>query len=210
MVRFFDLRSMSALVSLRQQLRAERRALPLAKQQQAARQLAHRVSALRLFVHAHHLATYLAFAGEADPAPLVERAWALGKRVYLPVLGESSARRLWFAPYQPETVLEPNRYGIPEPQVTPDHWLAPHCLDLVLVPLVAFASDGSRLGMGGGYYDRTFAFRRNPSHLPHPRLLGLAYEFQKVATLPRQPWDVPLDGIATEQALYIRPGQPLE
>jgi 5-formyltetrahydrofolate cyclo-ligase len=201
---------MSALVSLRQQLRTERRALPLSKRQQAAGQLAHRVGALRLFVHTHHLAAYLAFEGEADPAPLLERAWALGKRVYLPVLGEPPSRRLWFAPYQPETVLERNRYGIPEPQVTSDRWLAPHCLDLVLVPLVAFDSDGNRLGMGGGYYDRTFAFRRNPGHLTHPRLLGLAYEFQKVATLPRQPWDVPLDGIATEQVLYTPPGHSLE
>jgi len=74
----------------------------------------------------------------------------------------------------------------------------------VLTPLVAFDSFGNRLGMGGGFYDRSFVFRRDPVRRHHrPYLLGLGYEFQKVAALPRQPWDVPLDAAVTETALWV-------
>jgi 5-formyltetrahydrofolate cyclo-ligase len=73
-----------------------------------------------------------------------------------------------------------------------------------LAPLVAFDRNGTRLGMGGGYYDRAFAFLRAPADGGRrPVLLGLGYEFQKVAELIRQPWDVPLDAAVTESALYV-------
>ncbi len=187
---------------LRQQIRALRRALPAAERRTAARRLARRVAVLPVFNHARHIAAYLAVDGELDPAPLLQRAWALGKAVYLPVLAGQPVGHLLFAPYHPETVLKPNRFGIPEPDAPARELRAPQVLDLVLAPLVAFDSGGVRLGMGGGCYDRTFAFRGNPAHLPKPLLLGLAYESQKVAVLPRQPWDILLDGVVTERAVY--------
>ncbi len=187
---------------LRNQVRALRRAMPSAERQQAAQQLASRVAALKVFVSAHHIAGYLAFDGELDPAHLLEQASAMGKQVYLPVLTGKPPAKLLFAPYHPDTVLIPNRFGIPEPEVPHAQLWPPQRLDLVLIPLVAFDISGTRMGMGGGFYDRTFAFRRNPAHLPKPRLLGLAYELQKFPALLRQSWDVPLDGVATEEALY--------
>ena len=187
---------------LRQQFRALRRAIPPAERHTAARQLARQVGSLKVFVNAHHIAAYLAVDSELDPAPLLERAWALGKQVYLPVLAGNPAAHLLFAPYYPDAAMQPNRFGILEPDVPAVELLSPQRLDLVFTPLVAFDTRSTRLGMGGGFYDRTFAFRRNPAHLPRPLLLGLAYELQKVAELPRQSWDIPLDGIATEQALY--------
>ena len=141
-----------------------------------------------------------------DPAPLLERAWALGKQVYLPVLAGAPAAHLLFAPYHRHSAMQANRFGILEPVVSNSELLPPQRLDLVLTPLVAFDASGTRLGMGGGFYDRSFAFRNNPAHLPRPLLLGLAYELQKVAELFRQAWDIPLDGIVTEQAVYSVPG----
>ncbi len=193
---------MSATVALRKQMRALRRALPAAERHRCARQLARRVAALKAFSHAHHLAAYLAVDAEMDPAPLLERAWVLGKQVYLPVLAGTPAAHLLFAPYHPHSAMQANRFGIMEPVVPVGELLPPQRLDLVLTPLVAFDASGTRLGMGGGFYDRSFAFRGNPAHLPRPLLLGLAYELQNVTELPRQPWDIPLDGIVTEQALY--------
>ncbi len=196
---------MSATVALRKRMRALRRALPVAERHTYARQLARRVASLKVFSHAHHIAAYLAVDGEMDPAPLLERAWALGKRVYLPMLAGTPTAHLLFAPYHPHSAMRDNRFGIPEPVVPAAELLPPQRLDLVLTPLVAFDASGTRLGMGGGFYDRSFAFRGNPAHLPRPLLLGLAYELQKVAELPRQGWDIPLDGIVTEQTLYPGP-----
>lgn len=187
---------------LRRHIRELRRQLTTHQRHEAARELARRVVGLKVFQNARSIAAYLAFDGEMDPAPLVERAWEMGKRVYLPVLVGHPQARMVFAPYGPDTPLEANRFGIPEPQVAEEHRLPAQQLDLVLTPLVAFALDGTRMGMGGGFYDRTFAFLAHPEHLHKPRLLGLAYELQKVDGLVRQSWDVPLDGIATETGLY--------
>jgi 5-formyltetrahydrofolate cyclo-ligase len=78
-------------------------------------------------------------------------------------------------------------------------------LDLILLPLVAFDESGQRLGMGGGFFDRSLAFLAWRQHWRKPHLIGLAYDFQKVAALPREPWDVPLDAVVTDQNVYVTP-----
>lgn len=189
---------MSPLI-LRQQIRAARAALSPDFCRDAAHALVERVALLPVFRQAQHIAGYRAIKGEMDPALLLAAALAAGKQVYLPVLfGKTEPMR--FAPYVPGSVLKANRLGIPEPAVGVDELLAPHALDLVLTPLVAFDVHGNRLGMGGGFYDRTFAFCHTPG--PRPFLLGLAYELQKIPPFERQPWDVPLDAVATEAAIY--------
>ncbi|MGB5063604.1 MAG: 5-formyltetrahydrofolate cyclo-ligase [Candidatus Competibacter sp.] len=187
---------------LRRQLRALRCGLSPAARQQAALVAARRLESW-LPARAVRIAGYWACDGELDPWPVLERALAEGRQVFLPVLAGVPPRSLQFAPYRPGTPLRRNRFDIPEPEVDPAEWLQPMDLDLVLVPLVAFDSTGTRLGMGGGFYDRSFAFQRGGNERGRrPRLLGLGYEFQGVAELVRQPWDVPLDAVATEQALY--------
>ena len=99
-----------------------------------------------------------------------------------------------------------NRYGIPEPAHPNKARNFPlRSLDLVLMPLVGFDTQGNRLGMGGGYYDRSFAFLHRHSHWRKPHLMGTAYEFQRLSKLDAQPWDVPLDAIVTEANLYKVP-----
>jgi 5-formyltetrahydrofolate cyclo-ligase len=93
-----------------------------------------------------------------------------------------------------------NRLGIPEPADT-DASLAPDALDVVLVPLLGFDRRGHRLGFGGGYYDRSFAFLRDVERPAKPLLVGIGYALQEVERVPHEDWDVPLDYVATEREL---------
>lgn len=182
---------------LRSQMRARRRALSAAAQTRAGIALATHLSQHLWFRQAHHIAFYLPNDGEIDTRPLLQLSWALGKQCYLPVV--TDRRQLHFRQVREHTRLVNNRYGIAEPpQGAPyrPHWL----LNLILLPLVAFDPTGNRLGMGGGYYDRTFA---SHPHRPRPsgRRLGLAHSCQRVSALTRAHWDIPLHAIATESKL---------
>jgi len=79
--------------------------------------------------------------------------------------------------------------------------LPPRCVidgEIVLVD-----ASGNRLGMGGGFYDRSLEFLRHRHHWYKPQVLGLAYDFQRVNRLQPESWDIPLQGIITEQAVYL-------
>jgi 5-formyltetrahydrofolate cyclo-ligase len=188
-------------VSLRQRIRHQRAALSARSRHRFARTITERLRGLQRFRRAHRIAAYLAHKGEVDAQPCIELALGLGKRVYLPVLHPFFHGRLRFCELRGNTVLTPNRYGIPEPSANTRCLPQQNRLDLVLVPLVAFDRLGYRLGMGGGYYDRSFA-TGHANHRIRPLLIGLAYEFQYVDTLPHEAWDIRLDAVATEQRLH--------
>lgn len=187
---------------LRNAVRAARRALSPHERQQHAEDCARRLLNHPAFRNARRIAAYLPADGELDTGPLIERAWAMGKRVYLPVLLPHGENRLWFAHYTPDTRLARNRFGIPEPERAMHSRIAPHALDLVLTPLVAFDPAGHRLGMGGGFYDRSFAYLLRHRRWLRPRLIGLAYDFQCQPQLPSEPWDVPLHAVVTDRRIY--------
>ncbi len=190
----------SQRASLRSQLRQQRRALSDEVQQQHAWSMAWQLSRHPLFRRGKHVAAYLAGDGEIDPDMLIHMAWKANKQVYLPVLAPL-ADRLYFAPYRQGCKLKPNRFNIPEPDVHPGAWIKPQQLDLILMPLVGFDTDGNRLGMGGGFYDRSLEFTRYRRHTHRPYLVGLAHQLQQVEQLPHQPHDVPMQLIATEQQI---------
>ncbi len=193
---------LSAKRQLRQQMRARRRSLSPAQQHRAALGLFRQLQKLPAFLRSQNIALYLPNDGEIDPRPLAKKVWQMGKHCYLPVLHPLKARQLAFIRYQPHTRLYPNRFGIPEPDLRCHSWLAPECLDLVLLPLVAFDREGGRLGMGGGFYDCTFAFKkRSLPHRTKPHLVGLAHSCQETESVARETWDVPLSSIATEREL---------
>ncbi|MGD2112822.1 MAG: 5-formyltetrahydrofolate cyclo-ligase [Gammaproteobacteria bacterium] len=185
--------------ALRRAIRSRRRSLPPAEARQSAVQLARIVRRSPLILNNRRIAAYLAADGELDPHPLIENLWSLGKSVYLPVLVPFTGNRLWFAHYEPDTRLVTNRFGIPEPAQA--ELIKPAALDVVLTPLVAFDSAGHRIGMGGGFYDRSFGFLLTRRHWRKPLLLGIAYSFQQQAKITPARWDVPLDAIATEAGL---------
>ncbi len=188
----------SANTALRQQKRQQRRALGSAQQRQHGRQLARLLARQHALRNASRIAAYLPNDGEIDTTDFIQRAWQRSQQVFLPVL--SPLRHgLFFAPYWPHSPLVANRFGIAEPDCSPCRWLRAAQLDIILLPLVAFDEHGNRLGMGGGFYDRTLAFRRHRQHRRKPLLIGLAHECQASEDIISQSWDVPLDAIATEQ-----------
>lgn len=117
----------------------------------------------------------------------------------MPVLDLKTSGKMNFVIYQPERKLHLNKYRILEPEYTDIFPVAQ--LDLVILPLVGFDMRGNRLGVGGGYYDRSFAFKLQNMENP-PLLYGLAYDFQRQQTIPKDEWDVPLNGVITEKNIY--------
>lgn len=175
--------------ALRRRLRAARRAVAPAERLAAAVAIDDILRRLGLPRPHSRIAAYRAMDGEVDPTIVLRRALALGCEVYLPLITDRRARRMRFAPLT----------GAGEPAATGDNgrWL-----DLVLVPLVGFDRHGNRLGMGAGYYDRHFAFLRHRCAWRRPRLIGLAFDLQRLDRLRVSRRDVPLRGVVTERGFY--------
>ena len=184
---------------LRASMRKARRSLSAARREQAAHRCARLARALPALRRARSIAAYMAHRGEMSCEPIIE--WALGRgvNVLLPVV---VGRHMRFAPFFPGETLVSNRWGILEPQSRPGRWVNARKPNVVLLPLVAFDSSGNRLGQGGGYYDRAFAFRKGSKRWRRPLLVGLAYELQQVGQLDAKPTDVPLDAVITERQIH--------
>ncbi|WP_455211925.1 5-formyltetrahydrofolate cyclo-ligase [Kaarinaea lacus] len=190
---------------LRKRMREQRRSLSAHERKRFSKLLAKRFAKTALFRNSKHIAFYIANDGELDLLPLMKIAWRLNKRCYLPILSPPFRRHLlYFARYNEGDALIANQYAIPEPKVSPRQWCTGRRLNLVLTPLVAFDTNGNRLGMGGGYYDRTFSYLRNHRRWRRPRLVGIAYDFQQVDQLENASWDVPLSAIVTPEKMIVR------
>ncbi len=195
---------MNDLQTLRRHLKQARLALSPAERRQSQRRVLERLLTLPEFRRARRVAGYIGNRGEIDPFPLLEVAVELGKRVYLPHLHPFLPGRLWFYRWLPGDRLLCNRFGIPEPRPRRDHRLPASQLDVAVVPLLGFDADCHRLGMGGGYYDRTFAFLRHAPRRRRPLLIGLAHDLQRVDDIEQRPWDIPLDAVITPHHTYRR------
>jgi 5-formyltetrahydrofolate cyclo-ligase len=191
--------------TLRQQLRKQRRALSAAEQANAGRQLNIQLQSLDVVRQAKLIGLYLVNDGEIDPEYFMQWALERSKHCYLPILNQRG-EPMSFGEYNQGTILEINRFNIPEPVVPKHARMNASELNLILMPLVAFDGNGNRIGMGGGFYDRTLAFKRQHPYHQRPVLIGLAHEFQAVDKIEPAAWDIPLDGIATEkQTIMFNP-----
>jgi 5-formyltetrahydrofolate cyclo-ligase len=182
--------------ALRQQLRATRRALPATTKAEAATAIAGLAGTLPGWDAAVHIALYWPNDGEVDPQHLANRCRNEQRHLYLPTLCEDN--RLLFRRWDANTRLVPNRFGIPEPESC-----SPQCnaagMDVIFMPLVGWRRDGYRLGMGGGFYDRTLA------GLTGPLRVGLGFSCQEINHgTAAEPWDVALDYVLTEAGLICR------
>jgi 5-formyltetrahydrofolate cyclo-ligase len=184
---------------LRLRLREQRAALPAAQRIAAAQGLLQQLQQLPELTVDERIGGYFAVNGELSLHLLVAHCWRQGKKFHLPVA--QPARQLRFARYSAASTVQPNRFGIPEPQATAQELVAPASLELVLVPLLGFDRSGHRLGYGGGFYDTSFAFLQGQPRPAVPLLVGIGYSFQELATLAPAAWDVKLDFIATEREL---------
>jgi 5-formyltetrahydrofolate cyclo-ligase len=189
--------------AIRKQIREARRAIPKSYRAGASAKICESFLQLPAFQVAKAVAGFLAFDGEADPLGLMIAACNMGKQVFVPVIVETK-RPLMFAPWTPDTKFKTNRFGISEPDAPSSEWVLPEQLDFVINPLVAFDRQLNRIGVGGGYYDRTFQFLRE-SPTPRPtQLFGFAFEMQRIDQITPHDWDVPLDSVITELESYGR------
>jgi 5-formyltetrahydrofolate cyclo-ligase len=193
---------MTDLATLRRSLKQARQALSTDERATAAAQAIERIRRLPCYRRAQRLAAFIGSKGELDPSPLMQQAQRDGKAVYLPVLHPFIGGRLWFCRWHDDGVLRANRFGIPEPIPNASSLIAARDLDLVVMPLLGFDEQCHRLGMGGGYYDRTFAFTRRLQVMRGPLLIGFAHEMQRLQTLDARPWDIQPHLIATNARLY--------
>lgn len=184
----------------RRELRERRRAIPPVARMHAAEAVAKRLLTLTDVPQSGYVAGYWATDGEL---PL--HLWQLGlpnALIYcLPVLDEST-QTLKFAPWHSGDALISNRFGIPEPDLDPASLIDARAMALIAMPLTGFDGDAHRLGMGGGWYDRTLTFRRE-SAAP-PLAIGIGFDVQQVAAIQPQPWDVACDAIVTETRTILR------
>ena len=183
---------------MRQHNRKLRAGLAAHQLEQSAQSLVARIVALDAYRQAQRVAAYFAVNGEIGLDPVIDHALVAGKQVFLPNLDQKTLR---FSPYFREQKMRINKFRLPEPDVGDEEMLAPAQLDLVLAPLVVFDADRNRIGMGGGFYDRSFAFRKD-SAIDRPVLIGVAHELQKVERIAPEDWDVRLDMVVTDQAIY--------
>ena len=187
--------------TLRTTLRETRQNLSAEQQTAAAKNLFNLLGNEDFFRVAQRIAFYQANDGEINPRLLCDLALTEGKSCFLPVVSKDNSDYMSFAPFNEQTVLVEGQWGIAEPPM-PDVLVPATDFDVVFVPLVGFNEQCYRMGMGKGFYDRTFSFKifnRRSS----PLLVGLAHECQLMTdNLPVGGWDVRLDAIATDKKIY--------
>ncbi|NQY49837.1 MAG: 5-formyltetrahydrofolate cyclo-ligase [Colwellia sp.] len=189
---------MNTRLQLRKAIRQRRNALSVIQQRNAAIALATSLSSHSKIQAANRIAVYLTNDGELGTAAFIDWCWQQQKEVYLPVLHPFSSGNLLFLRYQQDSKLVSNAFGILEPKLDVTKVCPLTELDIICTPLVAFDETGARLGMGGGFYDRSLAHWQQSKLYP----LGLAHDCQLVENIPVESWDIPLPEIITPSKNY--------
>jgi len=184
---------------IRKIVRARRNALSNVEQLQMGIALKERLSANKKLQQATRVAIYLSNDGELSTAQFIDWCWQQQKEVYLPVVHPFSPGNLLFLRYKKDTELVSNVYGILEPKLDVASVCPLAALDVICTPLVAFDKSGARLGMGGGYYDRSLAKWQETKLYP----IGLAHDCQLVEQVPTESWDIPLPEIVTPSENFL-------
>jgi 5-formyltetrahydrofolate cyclo-ligase len=184
--------------ALRKNLRALRRGLHPALHAAHSRRAAAAVSRLSAFAAGRRIALYLPFDGEAATEPLLAAARRRNVQVFVPVVADRRRRRLAF--HELGKATRRGAFGIRIPK-RGTRKLAARWFHLIVVPLVGVDAKGRRLGMGGGFYDRSLGFRRHRRHWRGPRVVGLGFDCQCVDSVSAESWDLAFDSIATESGI---------
>lgn len=189
----------------RRQFTHQRRQLSVNQRQKFARTASlHLVKLQRMLPANARIGFYYDGFGELPTQPLLTWCHRLGYLAYLPMVGALGRedKRLRFVPiYHSKLMNMPtrlHRLGMKQNDHRKRLWA--HELDVIICPLVAVDKNGNRMGMGGGFYDTTLA-KSHRSGALRPLKIGWCYDFQRVESLERQPWDVPLDGLITPSGI---------
>jgi len=185
--------------TLREHLKLKRKHLTTKESHDMSHGISQKIIRSKWIREYSNVGIYHPVNGEVNTLQLTDFMWSINQQIFLPMINK---KKLLFGKLRPDSKLKKNCFGIPEPYANRNNQISADSLDMVFVPLVAFDLNGFRIGMGSGYYDRTFAKKLTTKDLKHPVLIGLAYEFQKQECLNHQPWDVPLDMVVTELKTY--------
>lgn len=185
---------------IRDKIRLRRQSLNESFQKQAALNIVEQLKSHPKFVSGQHIALYLANDGELNLQEVIQWCWRNNKNVYLPIIHPFSSKHLLFIRYHKDSKMLPNRFNILEPQLNQVEIMPVEKLHIICTPLVAFDKSGARLGMGGGFYDRTLApllGKQNSCHPTTPYFIGLAHDCQQVEVIQAEDWDIPMPEIIT-------------
>lgn len=179
---------------LRQHFLGVRRSMDAEARSAASDTICRKLIRSRLFARSDTIAVYFAADDEVDLSKFLDVAWRCKKQVLAPLILRK--HRMLFSRVTRDSKLRRNRYGIWE---APDgDFVSPRDLDWVLTPVVVFDAALHRIGMGGGYYDRAFAFRRHRHRSIKPQLTGVAFACQETGEIAANPWDIGVSRIVTE------------
>lgn len=200
---------MNTRTELRKMVRSRRQELTAQQQKIASAHVKQKLITNSNIISAKRIATYLSNDSELDILNFIHWCWQQNKEVYLPVLHPFSTGHLLFLRYKINTPMTKNKYGILEPELDVSQVCPVNQLDVLFTPLVAFDSSGARLGMGGGFYDRTMAnwYKEKKTCTTHVKTInfqaiGLAHDCQQVDKIPTEIWDIPLAEIITPSKNY--------
>ena len=188
---------------IRKAIRAKRRQLTEEFIATAGKAAAASAVMLSELIDAKNIGYYLTNEGELDPSYIANSLRSTNKhQFYLPAPDPADPQKLVFYRYQTGDGIVESEYGILEPEPDPAKRVNADALDVILLPLVSFDEACNRIGRGAGNFDRTLEFCQTCDASTRPKLIGLAYEFQKIPNIVPNEWDIPLDMVITEQAIY--------
>ena len=185
----------NSISTLRERSLDARRKLSPAARRQASEIICERVCDTHAFYANKNIACYLPMHDEVDTHEIIRRAWRANKRTFVPVL--RGPAQMVFCEINPESELVQNHFGVWEP--TRGFLIDPKNIDVVITPTVVFDDEYNRIGMGSGYYDRCFAHLRNRMHWIRPKMIGVAFECQRVEKIIPNPWDIRLYRVISER-----------
>ena len=146
------------------------------------------------FFAASAIACYLPMPDEVDPVRIIQRALCANKRIFCPVIENHG--KMFYRRFERDSTLRRSDFGLWEP--VDGEIISARNLDLVITPLVAYDDHNNRIGMGGGYFDRYFAFQKHAKRWLRPKLMGLAFDCQKVEKIGSNPWDIRLYSVVSD------------
>ena len=174
---------------IRKHLKALRSQMTAEYVAQSSNMAAQQILACDAYQKAKLIMGYLAFGKEVSVDTVLLQALADGKQVVVPFITSDTEMEAALLRNMQDLCLD--RYGIRCVCKPPD-LIDPEQIDLILVPGVAFALDGSRMGMGAGYYDRFL------QRCPMAATIGIAYEKLLQDSLPTDEYDIPVQYLACE------------
>ena len=184
---------------LRSEIRARLRAMSAERRAEASLVICAAAARLPAFATSRCVGLFAPLPSEPDVHPLIEEAWAQGKRVVLPLMIKHGTKPEldWHEVANWEDVVVPGPFGLREPDPLRCPRVKAAELDCVFVPGVAFDAEGYRLGRGGGFYDSFLSVAA--ATLPS---IGLFFHAQQVERVPREAHDQRLRIVVTEDEVF--------